>query len=47
MRCLRHGDVIGKVCMACLLEREHRQRGVVVLFALLTVVSFLLFLLSR
>jgi hypothetical protein len=47
MRCLRHGDVIGKVCMACLLEREQRQRSVVALFAMLTLVSFLIFLLTR
>ena len=47
MHCLRHGDVIGKVCMACLLEREQRQRSVVALFAMLTLLGFLIFLLTR
>lgn len=47
MRCLRHGEVIGRVCTACQVEREHRQRSVVALFALLTLVSFLIFVLTR
>jgi hypothetical protein len=47
MRCLRHGEVIGKVCMACLLEREHRQRSGVAIVALLALASFVLFLLTR
>ena len=47
MRCWRHGEMIGKVCMACQVEQEHRTRSVVALVALLTVVSFLLYLLTR
>jgi hypothetical protein len=33
--------------MACLLEREERQRSVVALFAMLTLLGFLIFLLTR
>ena len=47
MHCLKHGDVIGKVCMACQVERERRSRSVVALVAMLIIAVFILYQLGR
>ena len=46
-RCWKHGEMIGKVCMACQVEREHLARSVVALVAMLLIITFILYLLGR
>ena len=47
MRCLKHGEGVGKVCMACQVEREHRARSVMLLVAILIIAVFILYQLGR
>jgi hypothetical protein len=46
-QCWKHGEMIGKVCMACQVEREHRTRSVMALVAMLLIMTFILYLLDR